>query len=165
MEHLLAAAFSPWKTISAPILVQSMKHLQPSSRTWFCVRDGTLYVSSASSCLGGYGALWCGICASDRLRKDALHFMILNYLKHARHNWRVCSPFNCGDSPKAFKTQATRFFLGYTMSPLTYDIPFPDYRVWRALPSLQKKPKLMQWELKAVRLAIVIGTDTQKSSW
>ena len=192
-SRLLDAAFAPWQEqLSAEHLIKSFDFIPPSSRTWFCISSGQLYTASAAAC-PMYGLPHCGICASDKRRKDAVHHIILEYLRRSPRgaSLELCAPFNCGDSPKAHTGESLKLadrltrlkfglskrdaaagnvrrtdpvlMLGYTASPSTHDIPFPDYRVWQAYPHLLREVRRAPppaWEQKLNRAVLAFGNYT-----
>ena len=172
----LDAAFAPWRGVNftAQMLLRSFGGLHASGRTWFCISGGQMYTGSAATCSKGFGGSTCGICASYKLRKDAIHHMVLQYLaRMPQPDMEMCVPFNCGDAPKAFtdsmisksasRRSASRplLTLSYTTAPsITHDIAFPDYRDWQvwpnALAEADRAPTL-PWALKKARAVIPFG--------
>ena len=178
VEFPLREHLAPWRnfTMTANFLLASFNAVSPYHRSWFCVRNGSLWTTPWCGCKEDRG---CGYCASDATRSEAAHRLVMDIL-HAigkdRHGMAVCIIMGCRDGPSLLRTAKSSFYsprqsesrqrqpllvVSYTSAPVAWDVPFPDYSTWRewakpqsAVPSyprwleqLQSKPS-PTWESK-----------------
>ena len=151
------------------LLHRSYKRLSAWGRTWACLHDGRVFTTAAEKCVHSLnGNPGCGVCNSPPDRKDSFHRLVLAYNVIYRPSLEVCVALNCNDAPVMFPNEfgPGLLSLSYTSSPVSEDVPFPDYTFWETYPqwllALQRSPP-PHWHHKLDR-AVLVGGNPRASN-
>lgn len=144
------------------LLNTSYQSMSPLGRTYGCLYQGRVFTTGVAYCSRGLKHAGCGVCKSPPHRKDHFHYLMLAYNNLFRPRFDMCFAFNCQDSPVLFDRGRASGRLGgaYTGSPVSVEVPFPDYTIWQRYPEwllqLQANPPL-PWNRKLDRVVLVGG--------